>query len=723
MKRVLRIVLFVGLACIALTVLLVAVLGGAFYWNASRSEWPRSGDIVSMSRPADETRQREQAQREAAERLVAPPQKQILFGDLHVHTGFSTDAIVQTLPALHGEGSQPPADACDFARFCSALDFWSINDHAESISPAEWKETKELIRRCNRAAGDPKNPDMVSFLGWEWGQIGFTPDTHFGHKNVVLLGTEEDVVPTRPIGASALGELLWGGIGFSMSLGDRERWSEYADLHRAMLNLLPVASCADGVNVRDLPPDCRESALTPDVLFEKLDEWDQPALVIPHGLSWGTTNPEGTDLALQLEGRLHDPDRQRLLETYSGHGNSEVFTESIPIDAGGLCPEASTNFEPCCRRAAAVARASCADPSSAECDQQVEEATNRAATLNAILSPASSVPGSTLADFGDCNQLRGAFLPAFNYRPGGSAQYALAVGRFEAPGSNPTRFRFGFMASSDTHRARGGKGYKEFGRTFMTDGSPTGSDWRDGRASSFYYTGGLVAVHSAGRDRKAIFDALHRREVYGTSGDRILLWFDLIRPDGSTVPMGGEAQVAGTPRFEVRAAGSFEQLPGCPETVRDRLPSDRIETLCLGECYNPGGSRRTLSRIEVVRVRPQRHAEEDIAPLIEDPWKVLECPRDPAGCRVGFEDPELASSGRETIYYVRAIQEPTPAINGDPLNCERDAEGRCVRPRPCKGGGAEGLPVDDCLADVEERAWSSPIFVRPVPSGLRSEGT
>lgn len=716
MKRFLRIVLLLVAGVVGLLLLVVSVLLAGFYWNAGRSDWPTAGEIADARRPVAEVEARASIAGATAEGLGAAVDKQILFGDLHVHTGYSADALVQTVPLLHGEGSHPPADACDFARFCSALDFWSINDHAESLSPSEWTETREMIRQCNRVAGDPENPDLVSFLGWEWSQGGTTPETHYGHKNVVVLGTEEGEVPVRPIAANMGGGIVWSLIGLGLSLGDLDRFDEYADLHRSTLDSFAADSCPEGVGVRDLPEDCIESATTPDVLFEKLDEWGFPALVIPHGLAWGTTNPKGHDIARQLAGSLHDPERQRLIEVYSGHGNSEVYPSLLDAyvdeETRIICPEPTDDFEPCCWRAGEIMRARCVDPESIECQYQVDAAREQGAATGGYLSPTGAVLNSTIGDFGDCGQLRGAFLPSFNYRPRGSAQYSLAVGHFQddAP---PRRFRFGFMASSDNHRARGGSGYKEFGRTFMSDGSPMGTDLRDDRGISFYYTGGLVAVHSEGRDRRAVFDALHRREVYGTSGDRILLWFDLVRPDGSTAPMGSEIEFDGVPRFEVRAAGSFEQLPGCPETVTTRLSPERLQELCLGECYHPGENRRAITRIEVVRIRPQLKPEEDVADRIEDPWKVIACPADGEGCSATFEDPEFAAAGREAVYYVRAIQEPTPAVNGDPLNCERDEDGSCVTPRPCRGGGTEGLPVDDCLADVEERAWSSPIFLSP----------
>src|ERR1700687_1058442 len=162
-----------------------------------RGQHEEPGTVSSARLPAALVAARSAQEAGAAQHLAATtgspaPSKQILFGDLHVHTTFSADAFLRSMPMMQGEGAHPPADACDFARYCSSLDFWSINDHAESVSPRHWKETKEAIRQCNAVAGDPRNPDVVAFLGWEWTQVGQTAKDHYGHKNVILRDTADD---------------------------------------------------------------------------------------------------------------------------------------------------------------------------------------------------------------------------------------------------------------------------------------------------------------------------------------------------------------------------------------------------------------------------------------------------------------------------------------------------------------------------------------------------
>ena len=200
----------------------------------------------------------------------------------------------------------------------------------------------------------------------------------------------------------------------------------------------------------------------------------------------------------------------------------------------------------------------------------------------------------------------------------------------------------------------------------------------------------------------------------------MLLWFDLLdAPPESSEPwdadatgkarvaMGGATRMKSAPHFQVRAVGALEQRPGCPEDAHAALGAAQLARLCAGECHHPGDRRHLISRIEVVRVRPQQYENEPVAQLVEDPWRTFACAPNQEGCSVRFSDPEFAKSGRDALYYVRAIQEPTPAVATDALGCERDDSGRCVKLDACKNRDAQ----DDCLTATEERAWSSPIFV------------
>ncbi|MFQ5416750.1 MAG: DUF3604 domain-containing protein, partial [Myxococcota bacterium] len=75
--------------------------------------------------------------------------------------------------------------------------------------------------------------------------------------------------------------------------------------------------------------------------------------------------------------------------------------------------------------------------------------------------------------------------------------------------------------------------------------------------------------------------------------------------------------------------------------------------------------------------------------------------------QVAFTDPEFPQMGRDALYYVRAIEAPSLAVGANPLGCTRDDSGRCVDVDPCSSRPTS----DDCLAQTEERAWSSPIFI------------
>jgi hypothetical protein len=160
----------------------------------------------------------------------------------------------------------------------------------------------------------------------------------------------------------------------------------------------------------------------------------------------------------------------------------------------------------------------------------------------------------------------------------------------------------------------------------------------------------------------------------------------------------------------VRAQGSFVQQPGCAPESEAALAPDRLARLCGGECYHPGDTRRPIAAIEVVRIRPQVRAGEDVALLVEDPWRRFECAPEAGGCRVAFEDPDHPASGRDAVYYARALEVQSPAINGATLRTGFDAAGHAVRTRPCFADWRTP-DADDCLAPVQERAWSSPIFV------------
>ena len=726
--------------------LLIFTLFVTLVTNGWLGRYEAPGEVTLISQPLDVLQKRVTDQLLIKEELGIKDPKMILFGDLHVHTTYSNDAFLLSLPMMSGEGTHPPADACNFARFCSSLDFWANTDHAEDLTQQDWQEIKDSVRQCNEAGGVSSSPDTVAFLGWEWSQIGGFGKPHFGHKNIILKGLDEDQIPTRPIAAST-------GSGFlSMPYSVKFTLSALRPTDRRIHDLMrfmndgKTSICSPGIGVRDLPLDCKEVAPTPGLLFDKLNDWGHETVVIPHGTAWGAYTPPGTDWKQQLNEIEHDPNIQTMIEIYSGHGNSEEYRDwrSVLFDEEGkaICPKPTENYLPSCWQAGEIIKERClaVDESLRVCNKRASVA--RFNYANEGTAGFATVFDEESSDWLDSNQCKDCFLPAFNYRPGGSTQYITAIRNFDENDSID-RFKFGFIASSDNHKARPGTGYKEINRREMTEAAgpadPTGYllGFREGggvyskstaknwtsetlpsgppepeRLASFFLTGGLVATHSNGKNRDAIWNSIKRKEVYATSGPRILLWFNLVNaPNGEEVPMGSDIKMSENPRFVVKAAGSFIQKPGCPEYTYNALGKDKLEHLCRNECYNPSDIRKQIDRIEIVRIRPQSYKGENISSLIEDTWKVFKCPKSSSDCSFSFTDKEFSDLERDTVYYVKAIEEPSKVINAGNLRCEYDVLGNCTKTNICNGSSLITPYEEDCLEETQERAWSSPIYI------------
>ena len=298
-----------------------------------------------------------------------------------------------------------------------------------------------------------------------------------------------------------------------------------------------------------------------------------PSLVIPHGTTWGLMTPRGFDLRKELETGQHDPERQRLFEVLFGTRGTRRSSSDWPgtrtHDDPLVCPAPDGGLP-----ALLLARGGRSSRLAARSRRSpirrrptVTRARERPArTISRRAPPAHlTVPGADVDDWLDCDQCRDCFAPPYSHRPRGSAQNALALRSVDDAGRTHA-YRFGLIGASDTHDARPGNGFKEFARLENTEANarspltrrllsrdvapvarsrevsladvPLAGRRYTERGASYLLTGGLTAAHADSRRREDLWSAFERREVYATSGDRILLWFDLLNAPQGARPMG-----------------------------------------------------------------------------------------------------------------------------------------------------------------------------------------
>jgi hypothetical protein len=251
-------------------------------------------------------------------------------------------------------------------------------------------------------------------------------------------------------------------------------------------------------------------------------------------------------------------------------------------------------------------------------------------------------------------------------------------------GVNP--FRVGMIGGTDTHAALGGATDEAnyIGHNGVRD------DAIEERLNDTFATanpGGLVAVWAEENTRDALFLALKRREVYGTSGTRMGVRFfggwdypDAMCGASDAIPVGYRDGVA--MGGDLRAPAGL--LPAFYVSAWRDPAGARIEEIQIVKGWNEGGI--THERVYIVA-----HASgPDGAGMLCTVWKDAE-----------FD------AAHPAFYYARVLEVPTPRWST--LDCEAAgvACGAGI-PQIYKACCDGSLPET-----IRERAWTSPIWYHP----------
>ena len=297
-------------------------------------------------------------------------------------------------------------------------------------------------------------------------------------------------------------------------------------------------------------------------------------------------------------------------------------------------------------------------------------------------------------------------------RPHGSyirEAYQNGLAMQVARGYNP--YKFGMVAASDSHNTLVSYSQSEYhGGHANLDGTPKArlaGQIEAGMEILKLSTSGLAGVWAEQNTRESIFDAMRRKETYGTSGVRIKVrlfggwgfheqllnrqdWVKTAYREG--VPMGGDLspKKGEAPTFIVWALkdpddANLDRIQIIKGWIKGGKNFEHVYDVAWSNDRKPDASGKVPAVKSTVDIKNASYTNTVGAVELKKVW------RDP-----DF-DPTL-----HAFYYVRVLQIPTPRWS------TYDAK---------KLGVA---PPERVSPTVQERAWTSPIWYSPAATQARA---
>jgi hypothetical protein len=583
------------------------------------------------------------------DRPPANPERNAYFGDVHVHTGWSFDAFTngsQTTPTdayAWAQGREITNSGVGGAiRIQTPLDFYMVADHAEFMGVFNQMSNPDSPLSRTELAKGVTSPDPIVRL-----------QTFAGVLRDMSAGKVDPALSDPALARSVWSEIVKAAdahyqpgrfttfAGFEWTSNPQKR-----NLHR-------VVVFRDTEHLPDMVLSALESE-DPETLWKWMDDLrarGSTLLAIPH-------NGNASD--------------GRMFETVKFDGR--------PIDAAYNRTRAA--------------------------NEPLYEITQIKGTSET--HPDLS-PNDEFAGFEQWDYTLSADYERPKRRRGSFARQALLDGLSQEATGNGNPFKYGFIGDTDTHNAAGSNEEYNYTGKFAFENDPSyrlngmeGQPAGQIKQVQEFSSGGLAGVWAEENTRESIFDAMQRRETFGTSGTMIKVRFfggwDFTDADlngagavpagyARGVPMGGDlkAPAGKAPSFLVMASkdpksGNLDRV----QIVKGWLDARGKQH---EKVYNVAWSGDRAADPKSGRLPP-------VGDTVDTATGEYTNRIGAAELSTVWKDPDFDPSTR-AFYYVRVLEIPTPRWS------TIDAV-RLGVPVPT------GLPVS-----IQERAWTSPIWYTP----------